>query len=161
ASGSYQSSLTVQGSQFSPSGAVQLFWDQPSSTPLAATTAGGTGAFSQRISLPQAPLGAHTLLALDQATGSRASALVQVTPRAAPSSGQGYGANELVTVSWNCSPTACSSPTTLGTATTDASGSFRGLAVTIPASGVTAGTTYSLRGKGSSSGASAFAQFTI
>jgi hypothetical protein len=92
-------------------------------------------------------------LAIAPSTGPKGSA--------ATLSGAGYGAKELVTVSWKCSPTACSSPTTLGTATTDASVSFRGLAVTIPARGVTVGTTYSLRGQGRSSGARAYAQFTI
>jgi hypothetical protein len=76
-------------------------------------------------------------------------------------SGVGYGANEAITIRWNCSvepESQCASPTVLGTPVTDASGSFHQL-VTVPSDATAA--PYELGGKGSTTKLYADADFAV
>jgi hypothetical protein len=74
-------------------------------------------------------------------------------------SGSGYGANETVTIKWNCASSTCSSSTVLGTVTTNSTGQFSGLSITIPST-ATAGS-YPIGGKGGTSGAFTDVSFTV
>src|SRR5207244_3771732 len=74
-------------------------------------------------------------------------------------SGHGFGPGESVSVWWACSTPPCGTSPLLGTATTDATGSFSGLSVTIPTT-ATVGTRY-LGALGASSGASAATTYIV
>ncbi len=88
-----------------------------------------------------------------------------IAPSTAPAgsaarvSGTGFASNEKVTVKWNCAANPCQGSTVLATFTTNSSGAFNNLSVTIPAGAHLGG--HSLASIGSKSGGLATAGFTV
>ncbi len=121
--------ITVTGAHFGPTEAVKIFWDSTAATPLATPITLANGSFAATITVPQARLGAHTLIAVGQTSHRTASAAFQVKPAVflSPTSGKvgasvtmsavGFGAGETVAALW--------SPgfSVLGSATSNAVGS--------------------------------------
>ncbi len=120
---------TVTGANFEPTEVVKIFWDSTASTDLATPITLANGSFAATITVPQAKLGAHTLIAVGQTSHRTASAAFQVKPAVflSPTSGKvgasvtmsavGFGAGETVAAQW--------SPgfSVLGSATSNAVGS--------------------------------------
>jgi hypothetical protein len=150
---------------------VTANWISPTGTALgsAATNSLGTSA-AIGFTVPPASFGTYQVYLTGQTSGAVASTPLHITPTltisptsgsqgsAASFSGNGFGANETVTIRWNCSTSNCSSTTILGTVTTDATGEFSSLSVTIP-SGVTTGS-YAIGAQGTVSSAD-FAKVTF
>jgi len=136
--------VTVSGAHYGPSEVVKIFWGSTVSTAVASVTSSPAGAFVVTFAVPQAILGGHSVIAVGQTSSKSATAPFTVAPKLAitPASGHhgssatvagtGYGATESVQVKFNCATSSCTG-TLLGTATTNATGQFSGLHVTIPA----------------------------
>ena len=74
--------------------------------------------------------------------------------------GRCFGANETVTVKWNCTSSTCTSTMVLGTITTDANGNFNGLSTEIPKP-VGVGSTYTIGATGGTSKAFAATHYKV
>jgi hypothetical protein len=133
--------IVVTGTNFGPNESVALFWDSAATAPLTTTTASAAGTITTRVAVPQAPAGAHMVLAVGLSSGDAASTIVAVRPwlLLVPASGRagsqtavsgfGFGALEQVTLGWD------NPAQTAGVATTNALGTFYGTAavtLTVP-----------------------------
>ncbi len=104
--------ITLTGTNFAAAEPVKLYWDSTTTAPLTTTTALANGSFVTHFALPQAPAGAHTLLALGQSSARSASAPLTVKPAVflspthgkagsvATAVGVGFGAGETVAALW-------------------------------------------------------------
>jgi hypothetical protein len=143
-SGTYQQTVALTGTNFGPRETVKVFWDSTAATPLVTPTTSSTGSFVATITVPQATLRTHLVIATGQASGRSAQASFTVLPRvslAPPSGGQGttvtmsgygYGARQTVTAFWNTA-----GGIRLGMTTTDGVGTFAGssaITFTVPMS---------------------------
>ncbi|HUO29388.1 MAG TPA: hypothetical protein VMU80_09235 [Bryobacteraceae bacterium] len=133
-------SVTLYGGGFQPSETVDIYAGSIGTSPIVSVTADSTGAFTVALRQPPAAYGPQGIFALGQTGELGATTILvipdlAVTPRTvspgdpATVDGFGFGAGELADVYW-------SNPRQLlGTATTNASGSFVGsgaLKTTIP-----------------------------
>lgn len=175
ASGAQGSRKTLSGYGFGALETIKAYWNKPTGQVLGTKTTNSVGSFSGAsaitFTVPLSPTGTYKVYAVGQTSKGSAFSTFTITPTLsiAPTSGahgshatvtgQGYGANETVTVKWNCSSKTCSSTTVLGTATTNANGDFSNLSVTIPAT-ATIGT-YKIGGVGKKSGAFAATSFKV
>ena len=155
--------ITVSGATFGPTEVVKIFWDSTATTALASPVTLANGSFSASITVPQAKLGAHTLIAVGQSSARTASAAFQIKPAVylSPTSGKvgasvtltglGFGAGETVAALW--------SPgfTVVGSATTNAVGSVV-VHLIVPSKAPGA---YTIYGYGVTTKAAAGAPFTV
>ncbi len=155
--------IAVSGATFGPAEVVKVYWDSTASPALASPVTLANGSFAASITVPQAKLGAHTLIAVGQSSARTASATFQVTPAVylSPTSGKagasvtltglGFGAGETVAALW--------SPgfSVVGSATTNAVGSVV-VHVIVPQK--TPGL-YTISGYGVTSKAAAGVPFTV
>ena len=124
---------------------VDVYWGSSTGTLLGSSSTNGLGTSGAiTITIPVVHTGTYTLYTVGQASGATATIPFKVTPyltitptsgaQGSPAtiSGTGFGANETVTVKWNCTSSTCTSTMVLGTITTDANGNFNGLSTTIP-----------------------------
>lgn len=162
--------IKVTGTNFGSSEMVALYLDTTASSPIKSISAASDGSFATSFAVPDAPLGAHLVIAIGQSTGAQASATYQMTPRLILSqtlgppgttvavSGYGFRAGETVYLRWG----TITGPF-IGVATADPLGRFAGSSsanVVIP-SNATSGTTYYIYAIGGSSRAWARVQFTV
>lgn len=152
-SGLPDSTIQISGSGYAPGESVALAWncngtDCSSAPSLGSATTDSNGQFAKvSVTIPaDATNGQYTIGGLGGTSGTLAEQTFTVSPALKLSttsgvpgasvtvSGAGYGANETVTLRWNCASATCTSTTILGTTTTDNSGQFSGLAITIPSS---------------------------
>lgn len=170
---------TVSGLGFKATETVTFYWNCPTSactstTVLGSTTSDATGAFSAvAVTIPATATFGKYVIGAKGAGGDFAgkSFTVSLTPTvtATPArvtsggqltlSGTGFGPGELVTFYWNCNVKTCTGATALGSVTTDATGAFSGVVVTIPTA--TVGSTYAIGAKGGTTGAFAVADVKI
>jgi|GEM_PF-2438291 len=142
---------------------VNVYWGSSSGTLLGSSPANGQGTSGTiNFTVPTVPAGTYTLYIVGQASGATLTVPFKVLPSltitpgkgaqgsTATVSGTGFGANETVTVQWNCATSTCTGATLLGTVTTDANGNFTGLSITIPTPS-TVGTTYAIGARGGTS----------
>jgi len=162
---------TVSGVSFAASETVTFYWNCATSacastTVLGSTTSSTTGAFSAvAITIPTTATAGKFDIGAKGATGDFAvksytvslKPTLTATPTHVTSAGQltltgtGFGPNELVTFYWNCATKTCVGATVIGSVTTNASGAFSGVVVTIPTA--TVGATYAVGAKGGTTGA--------
>lgn len=173
-SGTAGSANTATAYGFAASEIVNVYWNAPSGTSLGSGTATASGTATINFTVPtSATPGTYAVYAVGATSGASAfqsftvvgnAATLALSPNRGPhgslstATGTGYKPSETVTIKGNCSPTSCTSPTVLGTVKADASGNFS-LAITIPTT-VPAGA-YSIAGQGGTSGAVAYATFTV
>ncbi len=173
ASGTQGASVSVRGYGFGAGETVKAFWRSTSGTLLGSSSTssvGTSGAIGFHV--PTYPTGIYRVYLVGQTSHAVAYTSFKIVPSLTISpasgargskatvSGRGYGAHESVKVRWNCGSSSCSNTTVLATATTNGSGSFSGLSVTIPKT-ATVGTTYPVGGKGVTSGAFACTKFRV
>ena len=131
-SGPYPINVTFTGSGFAPNESVRIYVSGVGSSVLSSATADAGGSFTAAAREPPSPYGPRIFLAVGQSSGKLAAARFSVTARLiiSPNSGTvgsgatargfGFGPFQTVNVYWN------NPRTLLGTATTDANGSFDG-----------------------------------
>ncbi len=152
---------------------VNVYWGSPTGTLLGSSPTNGLGTSGAlTLKIPVIPAGSYNLYAVGQASGATATISFKVIPslKIKPTSGAqgspatilgtGFGANESVTVKWNCATSTCTSTTVLGTITTDVNGNFNGLSVTIPTPSTVA-TTYTIGATGGTSNAFATTHYKV
>ncbi len=165
--GGYPQSVSITGTGFAAGEQVNVYWDSRAGAPAATTTTDPTGSFVTRVVVPPTPFGLHTLVAVGQSSATTATAQFQVTAKtflqassghagtANVLTGTGFAANELVTAWWK------NRGVYLGSATTNASGTFtRANAITFTVPMSTTGT-YPVIAVGQTSNASNYSPFTI
>lgn len=143
----------LKGAGFAPHETVHGYWQSTSGTPFTVSaTTNSLGSFGLAptaagitFTVPLSPTGQYPVYALGQSSQGLARATftlrphLSVMPTSAPAgstvtvSGAGYGANETVTLRWNCATAGCSSTTVLATPSTDGNGVFT-LSVRVPSS---------------------------
>jgi virginiamycin B lyase len=131
-SGPYPISVTFTGSGFAPNESVRIYVSGVGSSVLSSATADANGSFTAAAREPPSPYGPRIFLAVGQSSGKLAAASFSATARLiinpksgavgsrATARGFGFGSFQTVNVYWN------NPRTLLGTATTDANGSFDG-----------------------------------
>jgi Fe2+ transport system protein FeoA len=166
---------SLTGSGFTPGEPIKVFWNGLGGALIATTTANAAGALGAGTALtfrvPTAPAGRYGLFAVGQASGRTAFAALDVVPavRISPTSGaagssavvsgKGYGAQEQVTVRWDCTVerSQCTG-LVLGTGQTDENGTFS-VSVTIPRDAAPAA--FQIGGKGVTTKLYADLDFTV
>lgn len=130
--------ITVSGTGFASGEEVDVRWKSASATPLASARATGTGFFSARLSIPDAPIGEHAIIVTGRTVTKQASATYTVTPSLSrsPAEGtpwtriaitaRGFGANEDVRLNW-----LSEGGTILGTIRTNSAGTGS-ITITMP-----------------------------
>lgn len=164
-------SLAIYG--FSGNDIVNVYWGSSTGTLLGSTPTNGQGTSGTiNFTVPVVPAGTYTIYGVGQASGETVTLPFKVIPTltitpghgaqgsAATIAGTGFGANETVTVKWNCTTSTCASTTILGTVTSDANGNFTGLGVAIPSPSVI-GTTYTIGAAGGTSNVFAVTHFKV
>jgi hypothetical protein len=147
--------IQVSGSGYGPNETVTIKWNCAASSctstvVLGTVTTDANGSFSKlSIQIPTTALyGSYPIGGLGGTSAGFASVTFSIQPKLtlttpprpngprgdlpAKISGSGFGANETVTILWNCGSSACTSTTVLGTVTTDANGDFSNLSISIP-----------------------------
>ncbi|PZS08813.1 MAG: hypothetical protein DLM70_02200 [Chloroflexi bacterium] len=157
--------ISVSSYNFQPGEIVNVYWNSIGGTSLGSGTAGSNGTVPAiSITVPQAPYGFYKVFAVGATSGAYGSQPFKVMPMLTVSppsgaagspatvSGNGFGANETVTILWDCSTYACTGSTALGTVVTDAAGNFGGSSkippVTIVIPKNATHVTHTLAGKG-------------
>lgn len=166
----------VKGTNFAAHETVKTYWNSTGAGGLllgtSTTNSLGTFTAGQAVTFttPLSPTGSYPIISVGQSSGGSYSTAVTLHPTLtiAPSSGAhgtaatlagtGYGAGESVAFKWNCSNPSCTSTLVLGTVLADSHGNFSGKGVTIPAAAVGS---YSIDGKGATSGAFANTTFNV
>lgn len=104
--------ITVSGTGFASGEQVDIRWKSATATPLTSIRSTTSGAFSARITIPDAPIGQHPVVATGRTVTKQASAGYTVTPSLSrvPAEGapwsriaitaRGFGANEDVRLNW-------------------------------------------------------------
>lgn len=142
---------------------------------LGSTTTNAMGTFAGNMALaftvPLSPTGTYPVVSVGQSSGAVVTSTFTIMPsltitpvHGVPGSvativGIGYGAKETVTIKWNCGTATCGSTLALGARSTNASGDFNRLHVTIPTT-ATIGT-YPVAGIGKVSRAFAKTMFKV
>ena len=167
-SGSYQKSLTFNGSGFAPNESVQIYTSGVGSAVLASGSADSSGSFTATARVPQTPWGPRLFLGTGQSSGRLGAASFSMGPRlvlnptsgppgtAVTVQGYGYGAEELVGFYWQ------NTKSRLGLPFTDANGTFSGssaVTFTVPSTASPGTNTYV--GIGEDTRAKAYAAFTV
>jgi hypothetical protein len=168
--------VTLSGVHFGAGEAVGIYWDTTSSIPYT-ITADATGAFTTTPAVPQATSGAHTVIAVGQHSGARASIPFQVTPilQLSAASGKagtavgvvgggfglttGAGSALTETVSLYWLPGATVLATTTSGIAGPLAGSIGPLTVTVPSQAAPG--SYSVCGLGHTSGVATCRPFTV
>jgi hypothetical protein len=144
-SGTVGKTISVVGSRFSATSSVKVYWNSVATNPVTSTVTNSAGAFVATFKVPQATIGNHHVIAVDQTTHRSAVAVFTVKPAlvlspaaghagtAVSATGSGYGMTETVQVLFDCPTSTCAVPPArlLGSATTNFSGTFS-LRATIP-----------------------------
>ncbi|MBI4498958.1 MAG: hypothetical protein HY689_13785 [Chloroflexi bacterium] len=161
--------VEAAGAGFGANGAVTLRWETFTGTVLATAATESSGAFTGvRIRIPaDATTGSHTVHASDGTRSASAvltvlvaTATLTVAPtsqapgKTVAASGTGYDAGEQVSLRWERA-----GGTVLATVTTDSSGAFSGVPITVPASASVG--THAIVVLGSTSGKQAVASLTV
>lgn len=134
-SGAYGRVISVSGANFRPGEYVNVYWDSALSGPRATVQAQRNGTFTANLFVPQAGAGPHTIIAYGLSSHLHSVSGFLVRPEtfplhasAAPGSqdilnGYGFAPHQKVQAYWRA---AGSSDLLLGSATTNAWGSFAG-----------------------------------
>ena len=170
-SGVVASQDTANGYGFSANETVNLYWNSTSGQLLGTATTDSLGSSIMNFTIPTAPGGSYKLYLVGQSSklvitkSFRVYSFLKISPTSgargsnATVTGNGFGANETVTVRWDCASNTCSSTLPLlGTVTTDSTGSFS-LVVTIPQN--TSLATHKIGGLGGTSGLFSIAKYTV
>jgi hypothetical protein len=124
--------VALTGTRFDANESIAVFWDSIHTRPLTTTLTDSSGAFSTIIAAPQAISGTHTLISVGLTTHPYATTPMIIQPEllVKPSSGAsgsqmvavgfGFGGGQPITVYWD------KPATTLGTASSNALGTFYG-----------------------------------
>jgi Kelch motif len=165
----------LTGHGFTAAEQVKVYWNGLGGPPVATTVADAAGSVGAGTALtfrvPTAPAGRYGLFAVGQTSGRTGYAVLDVVPalRISPTSGsagssavvsgKGYGAQEQVTVRWDCAAerSQCTG-LVLGTGQTDETGTFS-VPVTIPRDAAPA--TFQIGGKGVTTKLYADLDFTV
>jgi hypothetical protein len=161
---------TLAGTGFAAGETVNAVWI-PGGIGLGSATASPAGSVTLTFTVPISPSSGYTIAATGAASQATATSPFTLTPALAVGptngpagsvvrvAGTGYGAQETVSVRWDCTSPNCSSTTVLGQATTDANGNFPATLMTIPATAPFGA--HTLGGLGATSRAFGSAVFTV
>jgi hypothetical protein len=163
AAGPQGSSVGITGYGFAAGDSVTLSWDTTGGTPLGTAKTNQSGSLpATAVTIPVAPYGPHIVYAVG-ASGATASSTFRVAPTLsiqpgsgaqgseATISGTGFGANESILLLLG--------NTNIAFALADATGTFSGVIITIPAS-ATPGTV-TIHGTGEATGINAYVHYIV
>lgn len=142
--GKQGSQNVITGYGFAANESVLAYWSSAgTNTLLGTSTANVLGTSKLTFTTLIKPVGTYSLYLVGQTSGNQAFTSFKIVPAlsiapvsgargsSATITGTGYGANELVTVKWDCGSATCASTLTLVTVKADGNGNFT-VAVKIP-----------------------------